>query len=81
MRTDNGTLTLHLDGERHDYPGRPETRSIRFVVHHLGSKPKTILVDGQEIDDVLWSEADGLLTVPVQWNGQPRTVTIESHAQ
>lgn len=73
---DAGKLVLHLDGERHDYPGRPETRALRFVVHGLGSPPKTVVVDGQPCAAAIWNEADGLLTVPVQWDGTPRVATI-----
>lgn len=66
-------FALRLDGERHDYPGRPGTRNLRFLVHGLGSRPKTVAVDGREIA-VDWR--DGLLTVCVDWSGTPRTVAI-----
>lgn len=69
-------LALHLNGERHDYPGRPESRNIRFVVHHLGSKPTSIRVDGQEFPGAAWDESTGRLTIPILWEGRPRTVTI-----
>lgn len=67
-------FALRLDGERHDYPGRPETREIRFVVHGLAAPPARVAVDGQEIP-ADWR--DGLLTVPVAWNGAPRTVAVD----
>ena len=84
----DGDLVLHLDGERHDYPGRPGSRSIRYVLHALGRKPKAVRVDGNEkaiLDEpsetapegIVWNESDGLLTVPVLWEGRPRTVQIE----
>lgn len=87
-RPSGGNLVLRLEGERHDYPGRPDTRSIRYVVHALGRKPNAVWVDGNEKaileepsetapEGIVWSESDGLLIVPVLWEGRPRTVQIE----
>jgi alpha-glucosidase (family GH31 glycosyl hydrolase) len=75
-RAADGTLLLHLDGERHDYPGRPESRTIQFVIHHLGSKPQSIRVDGEKSKGTAWDKTADFLTVPVVWNGQPCAVTI-----
>ena len=72
----DGELVLHLDGERHAYPGRPDRRSIRFVVHGLAQPPRSIRVDGREIKSARWDANQGLLTVPVRWSGRPRTVAI-----
>ena len=69
-------LLIHLDGERHAYPGRPETRAIRFIVHHLGARPKSVLVDGQESPGATWDESTGLLTVPLRWTGQPGSLSL-----
>ena len=73
---DANQLSLHLDGERHDYPGRPETRVVRFVVHGLGQPPTAIRVDGRKIKRARWNAEPGLLTVPVRWTGRPRSVAI-----
>ena len=73
-RAADGTLALHLDGERHDYPGRPDAREIRFVVHGLAKPPARVAVDGLEIP-VDWR--DGLLAVAVDWTGAPRTVAVD----
>ena len=67
-------FALRLDGERHDYPGRPDAREIRFVVHGLAEPPARVAVDGREIP-VDWR--DGLLAVAVDWTGAPRTVAVD----
>lgn len=71
-----GELVLHLDGERHAYPGRPDRRAIRFVVHGLAQPPHSIRVDGRNIQGARWDAKQGLLTVPVRWSGRPRSVAI-----
>lgn len=68
-----GKLAIHLDGERHDYPGRPESRVLRFVIHGLAAKPDAVTVDGQAAA-ADW--ARNLLKLDVVWNGQPRSVTF-----
>ena len=67
-------FALRLDGERHDYPGRPDAREIRFVVHGLAEPPARVAVDGREIP-VDWR--DGLLAVAVDWTGAPRIVAVD----
>ncbi|MGD9782790.1 MAG: TIM-barrel domain-containing protein [Kiritimatiellia bacterium] len=69
-----GGLVLRLDGDRHDYPGRPDARIIRFIVHNLAKPPAQVAVDGRKIP-VDWR--DGLLTVAVDWSGAPRAVAVD----
>ncbi len=76
--SDDNTLTLQIDGERHDYPGRPDTRDLQFIVHGLTDKPSAVSIDGQEMEDLLWNDSTGLLVVPVKWTGTPRSITIQS---
>ena len=73
-RAGDGRLVLRLDGERHDYPGRPDAREIRFVVHGLAAPPARVAVDGREIP-ADWR--DGLLTIAVAWTGALRTVAVD----
>jgi oligosaccharide 4-alpha-D-glucosyltransferase len=76
-QSDSGDLTLEIDGERHDYPGRPDTRNLKFIIHGLGEKPSAVSIDGQKIEEILWREDTGLLTVPTEWTGTPRAITIQ----
>lgn len=71
-----GEMEFSVSGERHEYPGRPETRTFLLVIHALDGKPAEVLIDGQKTKTAAWNEATGLLTVPVRWNGRPRTVTL-----
>jgi oligosaccharide 4-alpha-D-glucosyltransferase len=71
-----GQLVLHLDGERHDYPGRPDTRNLQFVVHGLRRPPASVHVADRETEEAAWDAATGRLTVPVRWEGRPLAITI-----
>ncbi|MBE2180312.1 MAG: DUF5110 domain-containing protein [Chthoniobacterales bacterium] len=87
LRPDDGTLELHLDGERHTYDGMPENRTIRYVIHALGAKPQSVSVDGRPIPvtdgpsknpaaSAVWNKNDRTLSVTIDWSGTPRTVKI-----
>lgn len=87
-RTAEGNLELHVDGERHHYRGRPDRRLLRLVVHALPRRPDAIRVDDRAVPVIdgsppakpdsgaYWNAAEALLTVPVEWSGRPRRVTI-----
>jgi oligosaccharide 4-alpha-D-glucosyltransferase len=71
-RTGNA-LDLYVAGERHDYPGRPPARTLRFVIHGLAAQPARVAIDGQ---DTAAAWQDGLLAFDLLWNGTPRAIRI-----
>ena len=77
-RTENGGLILHIEGQRRDYPGRPERRAIRFQLHGLDRAPRTVHLDGDDISEMArWDEDLNQLALPVYWEGPPRVIEMD----
>ena len=77
-RTADGGLVLRVDGERFDYPGRPDQRILRFRVHGLDCAPTLVRLDGENIADrAVWDRCERRLTFEVVWDGTVRTVAID----
>ncbi len=76
-RTSEGVLTLHVGGERHAYPGRPDQRQLQFRIHGLDKAPSAIRIDGVDIvEDAKWNKELNQLHFSVEWAGDPRIIEI-----
>ncbi len=76
----NESLTITVAGERNPYPGRPDARELRFIIHGLKSKPSVVHVDGVALDHAAWDETARTLSVPVTWSGKRIEITLKTPA-
>lgn len=80
-RTAHGDITISIRGEGRPYPGRPETRTFRLIVHGLNQAPAGIERDGQTLTmgpeaDFMWDAELRQLSLPVTWLGRPMKVKL-----
>lgn len=76
-RTSDGGVILRIEGERHDYPGRPDRRIIQFQIYGLERKPSGVRLDGNDASGAAQWDADlRRLELSVPWEGQPRAVAV-----
>ncbi|HMO51203.1 MAG TPA: glycoside hydrolase family 31 protein [Kiritimatiellia bacterium] len=77
-RTADGRLILRIEGERHDYPDRPDVRTIHFRIHGLERQPCAVRLDGGDVSDAaMWLQDVSILELSVEWMGQPRVIEID----
>ena len=77
-RTANGGLILRIEGERNDYPGRPDRRIIQLHIYGLERKPSGVRLDGNSASEAAqWDEEIRRLELSVPWEGHPRAIEID----
>ncbi|HMP91012.1 MAG TPA: glycoside hydrolase family 31 protein [Kiritimatiellia bacterium] len=77
-RAASGGHIIRIEGERHDYPGRPDQRTIQFRIHGLERQPGGIRLDGSDVSgSAHWDEDNLRLDLPVLWDESPRMIEID----